>query len=1184
MGWFHVMVDSANTGNMDTLFAIYGDQGDQWNSLVLSLAGYEDPATGAVAAQFELTVDAQNGFAFENDLALDHVRIEQGPACFGPAFLTATANSSSAAGVSFSPIDPTAMGWEIEYGPQGYTAGSGTVISVTSPNATITGLSPGTCYDFRVREACTSSPGSFSPWSAPATACTFVVPPYFEPFTMTYDDAEWEEASGLIGEPTAFSGSSSNWTDDGFGNVGFDGSAKLNIWTTTTDEWTFTPVIELDSSAQWQLEFDWTCREFGSPTLAGIWGPDDTVYVVISTDAGATWNRSNALLMLDSTAIANAGTDTIHEVIDISMYAGNNIRIGFYGESTVSNEDTDFFIDNVRIDGLSSTLCATVTAPWTEDFEGPNFALNNTFDSCWTTIPASALVYSWWLETDNTSSSSTGPSADHTTGVPGTGQYIYTEASWGSAGDTAEIRTPLIDISGITNPALRFWKHFYGADIDSFFVEVDAGSGFQTVYQTQGDGPQTDEADVWVEEVLDLNPFAGSTALQIRFRAISAGCCAGDMALDDISVDVGPPCFKPSAISVVSFGATDVTLDWVPSSGTSWEVAYGAPGFHPDSAVGSSNGPIGILPANTHPFLVAGLTANTEYHFYVREACATVPGANSEWRGPAGTLTNCAAVTAPWSDSFETGLSTCWIQSNTDQLDWQQNSGGTSSSNTGPSAANDGSQYIYVETSGSSAGDKALIQSPPVDITTITNPALVFDYHMYGAGMGWFHVMVDSANTGNMDTLFAIYGDQGDQWNSLVLSLAGYEDPATGAVAAQFELTVDAQNGFAFENDLALDHVRIQQGPACFGPAFLTATANSSSAASVSFNPLDPAATGWEVEFGPPGYTAGSGTVVSVTSPNATITGLSPGTCYDFRVREACASSPGSFSPWSNAATACTFVVPPYFEPFTVTYDDAEWEEASGLIGEPTAFSGSSSNWIDDGFGNVGFDGSAKLNIWTTTTDEWTFTPVIELDSSVQWQLEFDWTCREFGSSTLAGIWGPDDTVYVVISTDAGATWNRSNALLMLDSTAIANAGTNTIHEVIDISMYAGNNIRIGFYGESTVSNEDTDFFIDNVRIDGLSSTLIAGVDSSGLVAIACNGGTASVTVTVSGGTPPYSYLWSDGSITPTATLSAGIYAVTVSDSGTTSLPVTVTPYHYRTGSVDRIGRFGNPRKLFRRQ
>ena len=828
MGWFHVMVDSANTGNIDTLFAIYGDRGDQWNSVMLSLADYEDPATGTVSVQFELTVDAQNGSAFENDLALDHVRIEQGPACLGPAFLTAMTDGSSAVSVSFNPLDPAATGWEMEYGPKGYTSGSGTVLSLTSPNATITGLSPGTCYDFHVREACSSSPGSFTPWSVYATACTFVVPPYFEPFTVTYDDAEWDEASGLIGEPTAFSGSSSNWTDDGFGNVGFDGSAKLNIWTTTTDEWTFTPVIELGSSAQWQLEFDWTCRGYNS-TSASTWGPDDTVYVVISTDAGATWNRSNALLMLDSTAIDNAGTNVIHEVIDISMYAGNNIQIGFYGESTISNEDTDFFIDNVRIDGPNNPLCPVVTAPWTEDFEGPTFVAGShsavlpTFDPCWTVIPVSGAGYSWWVETDNTASfitgNSTGPSADHTTGVPGSGQYIYTEASSGSTGHQAEILTPLIDISGITNPALRFWRHFYGANIDEFFVEVDAGGGFQTIYQTQGPGPQTDETDPWVEEVLDLNAFAGSTALQIRFRAIRGGGLVGDMALDDISVDEGPP---------------------------------------------------------------------------------------------------------------------------------------------------------------------------------------------------------------------------------------------------------------------------------CFGLPSLTVAANSSSAAGVSFNPVDPAAMGWEIEYGPQGYTAGNGTVISVTSSTPTITGLSPGTCYDFHVREACTSSPGSFSSWSAPATACTFLVPPYFEPFTVTYHDAEWDERTGLIGEPTVFSGSSSGWTNDGFGNVGFDGSAKLNIWSIFIDEWTFTPVIELNSFAQWQLEFDWTCREY-AETSAGSWGADDTVYVVISTDAGATWNRSNALLMLDSTAIANAGTDTIHEVIDISMYAGNNIRIGFYGESTVYNEDTDFFIDNVRIDG-PGTLCAAV------------------------------------------------------------------------------------------
>ena len=93
-----------------------------------------------------------------------------------------------------------------------------------------------------------------------------------------------------------------------------------------------------------------------------------------------------------------------------------------------------------------------VVAPWTEDFEGPSFAPFFTFDPCWTTT-ISPTSYRWGVRTQHTSYS--GPSADHTTGVPGAGKYIHIQA-WGSAGETAAILTPLINISGITNPTLRF--------------------------------------------------------------------------------------------------------------------------------------------------------------------------------------------------------------------------------------------------------------------------------------------------------------------------------------------------------------------------------------------------------------------------------------------------------------------------------------------------------------------------------------------------------------------------------------------------------------------------------------------------------------------------------------------------------------------------------------------------------
>ncbi|MEO8149225.1 MAG: T9SS type A sorting domain-containing protein [Bacteroidia bacterium] len=60
---------------------------------------------------------------------------------------------------------------------------------------------------------------------------------------------------------------------------------------------------------------------------------------------------------------------------------------------------------------------------------------------------------------------------------------------------------------------------------------------------------------------------------------------------------------------------------------------------------------------------------------------------------------------------------------------------------------------------------------------------------------------------------------------------------------------------------------------------------------------------------------------------------------------------------------------------------------------------------------------------------------------------------------------------------------------------------------------------------------------------------------------IACNGGsTGSATVTASGGTTPYSYLWTDGQTNATATgLAAGTYGVVVTDSNGCEASTTVT-------------------------
>ena len=91
--------------------------------------------------------------------------------------------------------------------------------------------------------------------------------------------------------------------------------------------------------------------------------------------------------------------------------------------------------------------------------------------------------------------------------------------------------------------------------------------------------------------------------------------------------------------------------------------------------------------------------------------------------------------------------------------------------------------------------------------------------------------------------------------------------------------------------------------------------------------------------------------------------------------------------------------------------------------------------------------------------------------------------------------------------------------------------------------------------------------FTDTLIITQPSNNLLLTASTSNYngYEISCNGGIDSVTTTVSGGTPGYTYLWSDGQTSPTATnLTAGNYSVTVTDTNscdyTISLNLTEPP------------------------
>lgn len=166
----------------------------------------------------------------------------------------------------------------------------------------------------------------------------------------------------------------------------------------------------------------------------------------------------------------------------------------------------------------------------------------------------------------------------------------------------------------------------------------------------------------------------------------------------------------------------------------------------------------------------------------------------------------------PYSEGFENTLG-LWTQNSGDDFDWTVNSGTTPSDNTGPSSANSGSYYAYMESSAPNFSTKnAILTGPCFDLTGISNPTMNFDYHLYGASdMGVLNLQA-SADGGAWTTIWTKVGNQGNTWASESVDLNAFT--ASSSVKLRFNGTT----GTTWQGDMAIDAINVSgeaSGPSC---------------------------------------------------------------------------------------------------------------------------------------------------------------------------------------------------------------------------------------------------------------------------------------------------------------------------------------------------------------------------------
>ena len=252
----------------------------------------------------------------------------------------------------------TSASTNIQWGPKGFNPATGQGITVSTQSHIIVGLNGYTSYDVYLAGNCGTQN---SVWVGPYSFVTPVQVGWVETFANGYDPLAvvpkpkgWTESNALAANPTPLGTNSSAWMVDGFLNVGTTGAVRNQVPANSvaTQGWTITPGIDLGDVSHTTF-FEWNMgMTLANGTQAAVMGSDDSLLVLISTDNGSTWNRSQALAKYHRNSGLSPFGGTYS--VNLSAYTGL-VKIAFYLESLTNSStqigtvDYELFIDNTAL-------------------------------------------------------------------------------------------------------------------------------------------------------------------------------------------------------------------------------------------------------------------------------------------------------------------------------------------------------------------------------------------------------------------------------------------------------------------------------------------------------------------------------------------------------------------------------------------------------------------------------------------------------------------------------------------------------------------------------------------------------------------------------------------------------------------------------------------------------------------
>ena len=792
------------------------------------------------------------------------------PACQQPVALTSAALLSTSVDFGWTNAG-SATSWQVialSCGSPAPTATTtGWIAAPTNP-FTITGLTPGTCYDLYVRSDCNASSSGVSTWSGARTVTTQIAPPvcggnFVDSGGLAGNYANNANVTTTIvptitGQVVTVTFTSFNVQNGSDFLRVYDGSDVTAPLLATLTGTTLPPSFTASSSAG-TLTFVFTSN---ATTTAAGWvsnitcGPPPSCRIPTALTAGLV-TASSVLLNWTQPINPDTTVATSWQVIALPCSSSAPTATSTptatattnpYTLSTGLTANTCYNI-YLRADcggGLYSewstpitinTPCAAFTVPFQEGFNS-----TSTSQACWTVLNVNGDADTWNMNY------AINPFEGNESAA------ITTDFNAGANDDW--LISPQIVLTG--NQRLKFRYRVQSTTEPNDFRVMLSTTGSAPANFTTILVPLASYSNItYVEKIVNLAAYSGT--VNIAWHVPAGGLDGWRLYIDNVIVEDLPTCPEPTNIAASSVTSNSASLSWTNgNTETGWEV-LALPCGSPAPTAAST----GFVSTSTNPFTLTGLSSATCYNVYIRAVCSVTD--SSSWGGPAIVTTQIAPPVCG-GNYIDSGGLTANYSNNADST-------------------------------------VTICPTIPGELVTVTFTA--FDTEDEYDGIYVYD--------GNSITAPQISSTNGFGFGPLTTPGAFWGTTIPGPFTSSSTsgcLTFRFRSDGLFTNSGWVANVTCAPAPTCLKPINLTATNITSTSALLGWTDTNTTpATQWEVlyvSFGSP-IPLPTATGVIVSANPSLITGLNPGTKYTFYVRAVCSSTDSSA--WSSGKDFLTLII-----------------------------------------------------------------------------------------------------------------------------------------------------------------------------------------------------------------------------------------------------------------------------------